>query len=86
VHSLCSFQNCKSCCSNVVDAAKKRKHKNKLTGDGGELLTGTGFAHPKRPLRRGSFRSSSFGGVGNRKGSGVVDPLKVDAAVKESIS
>jgi hypothetical protein len=27
----------------------------------------------KRPLRRGSFRSSSFGGVGNRRGSAPMD-------------
>ena len=42
-----------------------------------------GFNHPKRPLRRGSFRSSSFGGVGNRRGSVPVDVAKTDGLQKE---
>lgn len=44
---------------------------------------GTGFNHPKRPLRRGSFRSSSFGGVGNRRGSVPVDAVKDDCLLKD---
>ena len=40
----------------------------------------------KRPLRRGSLRSSSFGGVGNRRGSAPVDaPLSQRSGCGESL-
>ena len=40
----------------------------------------------KRPLRRGSLRSSSFGGVGNRRGSAPVDAPLSQRSGCESLS
>jgi hypothetical protein len=85
VNSCCSSPNCKSCWSSNVEQVKKRKFKSgattKIVVDDvvSEKTTNcAGFNHPKRPLRRGSFRSSSFGGVGNRRGSAPVDVVKAD--------
>ena len=91
VQYCCASQNCKSCSSANVEPGKKRKLKSggattKIVVDDtacDKPNNCAGFNHPKRPLRRGSFRSSSFGGVGNRRGSVPVDVAKTDGLQKE---
>ena len=79
-----------------VDLIKKRKQKNKNNNNNKIIITAGdllcekpincgGYNHPKRPLRRGSFRSSSFGGVGNRRGSAPIDTPMLPKSAHESL-
>ncbi len=92
-----SLAGCKNC---TPSAEKKRKHHLSSTNKSGIIvvkLSGSsdhlcekpnscGYGHSKRPLRRGSFRSSSFGGIGNRRGSATIDtPMQPQRSAYESL-